>query len=296
MIHYYGVTQQGAYHIRNNIICQDHHAVKVLGEHFSVAAVADGLGSELYSDVASKIAAEKSIDYVCQNINEGSSAEDIIKIIKDAFSFCLNKINNKAKEDGNDADQYDTTLALAVYRNGIVYFGNSGDSGIVVMNTDGTFEPITTQQRDQNGCVFPLYFGEEKWEFGVHENAASVFLATDGMYETLFPYLLKGENISIYTALANYMMSSESLNFSEFSDEDVQKRMEEFIGGIPGDQVSDDKTVVVMLDQSVSVSRQPDEYYRSPDWAALKKKRDEEYKKAAYPHLFGDNNQQTEEN
>ena len=82
MIHYYGVTQQGAYHIKNNIICQDHHAVKVLGEHFSVAAVADGLGSELYSDVASKIAAEKSIDYVCKNINEGSSAEDIIKIIK----------------------------------------------------------------------------------------------------------------------------------------------------------------------------------------------------------------------
>ena len=291
MIHYYEVTQQGAYHKKNSIVCQDYHAVKVLGEHFSVAAVADGLGSEIYSDVASKIAAEESVDYVCQNLNEKSTTEDIIKTIKDAFSFCLNRINDKAKEDSNDADQYDTTLALAVYRNETVYFGNSGDSGIVVMNKDGTFETITTQQRDQNGCVFPLFFGEEKWEFGTHENVASVFLATDGMYETLFPYLLKGENVSIYAALANYLMSPDSLNYDECSDEDIQKRMEDFIGNIPGNQVSDDKTVVVMLDSSVNINKQPDEYYQSPDWASLKKKRDEEYKKAAYPHLYGDDNQ-----
>ena len=86
------------------------------------------------------------------------------------------------------------------------------------------------------------------------------------------------------------MMSEESLGFSESSDAEVRERMEEFIGGIPGDQVSDDKTVLVMLDTSVRTESRPEEYYRSPDWAALKKKRDEEYRRAAYPHLYSDEN------
>lgn len=48
---------------------------------------------------------------------------------------------------------------------------------------------VTEQQRDSYGRVFPLYFGNEKWVFGKCEKAvASVLLATDGMFETLFPY------------------------------------------------------------------------------------------------------------
>ena len=32
-----------------------------------------------------------------------------------------------------------------------------------------------------------------------------------------------------------------------------------------------------------------EDYYKAPDWAALKRKWDEEYKRRAYPHLFSDN-------
>lgn len=287
MVHHYGVRQQGSYHVKNNIVCQDAYHIQYIDERFAIGAVADGLGSELYTDIASKIAAEQSVAYCAQSIQKGNSAEKILKVIKEAFRFSLNTINDTAKSNGHDVDQYDTTLALAVYCNGNVYFGNSGDSGIVVLNQDGTYESVTTQQRDENGCVFPLYFGEEKWEFGTKENVASVFLATDGMYETLFPYLLQGNDVPIYVALAHYLMSEESLNFSNTDDKEVEAHMSAFVQSIPGDQVSDDKTVLVMLDTEVAVTKQPPEYYQSPDWEALKRKRDEEYKRAAYPHLFG---------
>ncbi len=288
MIYSYGVTRQGAYHIKNNMVCQDAHKISIINDSFAIAAVADGLGSELYTDVASKIAVESSVLYCTENIKEGNAEPDILRAIKESFRVALNKINDTANTNGHDKDQYDTTLALAVYINGNVYFGNSGDSGIIVLNTDGKYETITTQQRDENGCVFPLFFGEDKWEFGTKKNIASILLATDGMYETFFPYLLKGEDVNIYVALAHYMMNNSSLGFSDSTKDEVQTKMENFIDGIPGEQVSDDKTVVVLVDVDVKSDSQPEEYYKTPDWDKLRKKRDEDYKRAAYPHLFKD--------
>ena len=54
MIFHYGITQQGHYHIKNNLPCQDAHEFKLISDNFAIGAVADGLGSELYSDIASK--------------------------------------------------------------------------------------------------------------------------------------------------------------------------------------------------------------------------------------------------
>lgn len=286
MIYSYGVTRQGAYHVKKNVVCQDAHKINVINKGFAIAAVADGLGSELYTDVASKIAVEASTSYCVENINEEDSEQDILRTIKESFSIALNKINDTADAEGHDKDQYDTTLALAVYIKGNVFFGNSGDSGIIVLNADGTYESITTQQRDENGCVFPLFFGEDKWEFGTKKNVASILLATDGMYETFFPYLLKDEEVNIYVALVHYMMNNSSLRFSDSANDDVQTKMENFIDSISGEQVSDDKTVVVLVDDEVKAESQPDEYYKAPDWEKLRKKRDEDYKRAAYPHLF----------
>ena len=289
MIYSYGVTKQGHYHIKTNAVCQDSHYIKQIGERFAIAAVADGLGSEKYSDIASKIAAENSVQYCAEKISVSSPSDEILEIIKKSFSDSLSKIEAIADAQNNDITEYDTTLTLAVYLNGTLYYGHSGDSGIVVLNQNGVYQEITEQQRDENGCVYPLCFGEKFWCFGIHSDVASVFLATDGMLETLFPYLLQGEDVNIYVVLAEYMMNNDILQFGKIETAAIQKKMENFIDGISGEQVSDDKTVLVMLDTSVKTNRQPISYYQTPDWATLKKKRDEEYKRKAYPHLFSDN-------
>ena len=295
MIYYYGVTQQGTYHIEHDLVCQDAHFCKVINDHFAIAAVADGLGSEKYSDVASKIASEKSVQYCSENINENGNLDDIPEVIKKSFEVALGEIYAVADAEKQERDQYDTTLSVVVFLNGTVYFGNSGDSGIVVLNKDGTYDPLTEQQRDENGYVFPLCFGEEKWVFGKKENVGSVLLATDGMLETLFPFLLKNEPVSIYVALAHFLMNEESLHFADSADGDVQQKMDAFVASISGKQVNDDKTILVMLDTAIICEKQSPEYYAAPDWASLKKKHDEAFRRAAYPHLYKDEENMAEE-
>ena len=63
---------------------------------------------------------------------------------------------------------------------------------------------------------------------------------------------------------------------------------------IPDEQVNDDKTVAVLINTSVRTKKQPKEYYQEPDWASLKKKHDDEWKRAAYPGLFKDDGVQNQ--
>ena len=288
MVYAYGVTLQGTYHVNNDIVCQDAHSIIKVDDHVAVAAVADGLGSEDYSDVASRLAAEISTKYCAEHITADSSEREILDIIETAFHLALNSIDRTAGENGHDLDQYDTTLSLAVIRDGSLFYGQSGDSGIVALTTDGFYCKITEQQRDSHGCVYPLFF-KDKWVFEKHkEKVVSVFLATDGMLETLFPIYIRNEEVNIYVALANFFMNPETLKIDELGEEAIQEYMASFIESIPDAQVNDDKTVVVMLDSDIEFKHQPESYYAEPDWIALKEKYDEEWKRAAYPHLYKD--------
>lgn len=287
MIYAYGITQQGTYHVKNNIVCQDAHNIIKCGDFMVVAAVADGLGSEEHSDVASKIAANRSTRYCVENICEDTTDEAILGILHDAFVLAQSEIEREAKKNHHELDQYDTTLSLAILKNGTLFYGHSGDSGIVALTEDGLYEKVTEQQRDSYGRVFPLYFGEEKWVFGKYEKAvASVLLATDGMFETLFPYLIQNEPVNIYVALARYFMDIQTLGIAELGEAAVQDKMSDFVDSISDDQVNDDKTVVVIANDAVVPKEQPESYYAEPDWRELKKKHDEAWRRAAYPHLY----------
>lgn len=290
MIYAYGFKLQGTYHIEKNIVCQDACKIVKCSDDMVIASVADGCGSEEYSDIAAEIAASVSTDYCKQNILQTSDANDILDIIKASFFEAQKSIEEKAKEQNHDLDQYDTTLSLAVLLNDTLYFGHSGDSGIVALTTEGLYEKVTEQQRDENGGVLYLFF-EDKWVFGQFEKkVCSVFLATDGIYETLFPKLIRNEPISIHVNLAKYFMDNRSLNIDKEGEAKVQARIEDFVKNIPGKQVSDDKTVVVLVNPSIESKLQPDDYYKEPNWAEIKRKYKEQWNREAYPHLFGNAN------
>lgn len=295
MIYAYGVTQQGTYHVKNNIVCQDSHRIIKCNESMAIAAVADGLGSEMYSDTASKIAADFTTKYCAERITSETVEDEILKIIKEAFTLAQQKIEETAEQNGHELDQYDTTLSLAVLRDSELFFGHSGDSGIVALNMDGSYEKVTEQQRDEENRVFPLYFGEEKWIIRKYEKqVASVFLATDGMLETLFPIYLREEPISIYVALARFFMDAKILNIEADGEETVQNRISTFIEKIPDAQVNDDKTVAVILNTDNKPALMAEDYYKEPDWKELKRKREEKWKRLAYPSLYNDEQNETE--
>ncbi len=287
MIRHYAVTQIGAYHIKEGSVCQDAHCFKALGDRFAIGAVADGVGSAAHAEIASQIAVTKSVGYCAERIKEGDAPDAILRTIRESFSEALSLILAAAEQNGHDAKEYDTTLVLAVFLEGSVYFGAAGDSGIIAQLSDGRYEPLTEQQRDEDGCVFPLCF-EDRWIFGQKGGVVSVLLATDGIYDTFFPFLLRNNEQPLYIALIHYMASEEALGFSSLGEEGVQSKMEAFLASIPDTAVNDDKTVLLMLDPASPVSKQPADYYKEPDFAALKKKRDEEYRRMAYPTLYKD--------
>lgn len=286
MMYSYGTTQQGPYHVQKNIVCQDFHYIKKVSEDCVIAAVADGLGSESHSDVASKIAATESVEYCVANLPSELTEENASQVISDSFMHALQKITDEVAKENGDINQYDTTLCLAIYKGSNVYFGQSGDSGAIVLCKDGHYEGITKQQRDENGCVFPLAFGKEKWEFGSKSDVASLLLATDGMLEIFFPVLLYSEKVNIYVALAQFFMDNLSLKFDEAGEQAVQEKMSAFVQNILEKQVNDDKTVLVIVNDSIKPERLEDSYYQVPNWAELQKKRQEEFNRLAYPHLY----------
>ncbi len=155
------------------------------------------------------------------------------------------------------------------------------------MNTEGIYEKVTDQQRDSDGRVFPLYFGEDKWVFGRHKKpVASVLLATDGMFEIFFPIYIRKEKVSIYAALAKYFMDPKGIGFKKDGEKGVEERISKFVSSISEAQVNDDKTIVVMANDQTEYDLQSDDYYAEPDWDVLKQKYEEEWRRQAYPYLY----------
>jgi hypothetical protein len=286
MIYKYGITAQGAAHIKHNIECQDAHGIIQAAPLYCLAAVADGLGSELYSGIASRIAVDTALQYCNNNIAVDMNNSEIEAIMRISFIEAQNTIIKKSTEDQNEIDQYDTTLSLVVFIENTLHFGHSGDSGIIALTLDGLYEKVTEQQRDENGYVFPLCF-EDKWVFGTYDKKiAAAALATDGIYEAFFPVYIKDEPVCIYVPLISYFLDNTRLRIDESGEDKIKQSREKYINNIPGNQVTDDKTIVCLINTDIPPARQDSKYYEEPDWKELKHKWNEDWKKKAYPQLY----------
>lgn len=271
MIRYYSVNMAGPYHIDNEIPCQDSFYVSYndCGTYF--AASADGLGSELFSEIGSRIAAKVSVEYCRDKYIEGMTFSEVRSIMNNAFVYAYKAILNEAKEANNPDDEYDTTLCLVIFDNGHVYFGQSGDSGIVALLNDGHYIQLTRQQRDEDGYVYPLCSGPNMWEFGELDGcASSVMLMTDGVWEQICPRVIKDESVNINVPLARMFMDR-----SESSPEEIEQLAEaayKYMEAYPRRLLDDDKTVVVLFDPDNRASTLDPDYYSAPNWENIHKK------------------------
>ena len=284
MIYSYGVSLPGWDHINKGIVCQDAHRIVCMEDNVAIAAVADGVGSAKHSDVGSKLAVENAV-LVCEmHIMAETPPDEILDIIRAGYAAALYAIENEAALQERPPDQFDTTLTLAVLVDDTLYYGHSGDGGIIALTAEGLYTQVTKQQRDSDGRVYPLFF-QDMWEFGIYDKkVSSVLLATDGMYEPFFPVYIRNDPVSIYVHLAQFFMDYRQAGFD--CHKALYLRAKEYMENIPPKQVGDDKTVVVLINPTVHAARQPEEYYAQLDWADLKRRHDEQWKRAAYPDLY----------
>lgn len=268
MIVSYKVNMAGPYHEKEGIPCQDSLAIKEGKDGYYIAAVADGLGSELYSDIGSYVAVHRGVDYCAENIEKGMSFGEIKKIMNNAFVYAYKAVLERADADKNSPDEYDTTLCLVVYDGQTAYYAQSGDSGLVVLLQNGEYCRVTSQQRDDEGRVFPLCWGPEKWEFGyVDQPVSGLMLMTDGVFEQICPPVMKNHKVDINIPLAEKFLN-------RFDCEEVIDSVEEaaykYLKNYPESHLDDDKTVIVLMNTDLLPERRNDTYYQSPDWETIR--------------------------
>lgn len=123
--------------------------------------------------------------------------------MNNAFVYAYKAVLQAAADAGNSEDEYDTTLCLAIMKEDHVFYGQSGDSGMVALLEDGHYMKVTEQQRDEDGNVFPLCWGPDKWVFGeVTDSVSAIMLMTDGIFEEICPPDLRNRDINVNIPLA----------------------------------------------------------------------------------------------
>jgi serine/threonine protein phosphatase PrpC len=280
----------GSSHEKQGTKCQDANKVRELANGIVIAAVADGVGNCKYSDVASRIAVDVSTAFCEINLNIDSNNRDFADLIEEAFVQAELAIEKQSMQDSQPLPEYDTTLDLVIYDGKRATYGHCGDGGIIGLTNKGDYIKITTPQKKEGIFVIPLRDGSKNknntWIFGcVEDDLASVLLATDGVYDIFFPYLLKEQSIEVYVPLIKYFMDNTEIHVSKDKIEDIYEKRKAFLNSDTCKSITDDKTILVLINEDIMPERKEDAYYEEPNWEALQL----EWNKKAYPHLYGKN-------
>ncbi len=280
----YGMSSVGSSHLSKGVPCQDSNQVEQLSNGWLAAVIADGVGSAQHSDVASQIATTKFIEKCVKEITPTMTSDEILDVIRGAFYDANESIIKYAAAQNHPITEYDTTLSGVVYTGNDVIFGHCGDGGIVGLTNSGDYVKITQPQKASDGiCVIPLRAGEGSWVFGkANGNYASVLLATDGVYDIFTPYLLREQEVSLYIPLIRYFMDNNVLGINCDNHQVIKESRLNFINGKNCSMITDDKTILVLVNSDVIPSLKEDDYYKEPDWGKLQ----DEWNRRAYPHLY----------
>lgn len=264
-----GVTRRGVAHRCYGTRCQDAHMIRRVkqvaiwkdggkrdrllpGKEYVVAAVADGLGSEAHSDIGAHAAVNTAVSTMCELIGtwcatgDSALAISMPRFLEQAMIKANNAVVKKAASMELPANEFDATLAIAVYDGDQLFYGSAGDSGVIA-KTDAGFELLTRPSRVGSAGTYPLY-SREKWEIGACCGHVQGFLlATDGILELLVPEF-NNENLN-EKAMHLFMGAGHKPVDASGIDAALEKRIESVVRHIQGGRYTyDDATVVVAVD------------------------------------------------
>lgn len=269
MLHTYGASVVGPWHAEAGVPCQDSNASWVSEDGaLAAAAVSDGLGSELHSDVGSEVASRVAVGYCAEHARPGADPQETLEVLRCAYRAAYLAVLDRAAEMGESAGEFDATLSLVLLDGDRLFWGQSGDSGIVAGMTDGTYFLVTDKQRDGEGRVYPLCF-DTRWDFGVLEGAATALLCTDGVLEGMIAPPILAANSDCPLDRSKARMFLHPLADDAKHLDEVQRQVAAYLESYPRDLIDDDKTVVVIFDDERFPESQPEDYYAEPDYKAI---------------------------
>ena len=273
MIGYYSLSIIGKSHQKKEgSVCQDAHCVKLLENGWVVAAIADGLGSASHSDVGSSIAVETVVKIVDESLPPEWNTEKVISLLRSAYDEALKLIKQKSIEDANSIRDYDTTLTTIIYNGVEVVFAHVGDGGIITLNNFGYFKIITTVQKgDAFNEVVPLRAGQDAWAFGsTSDPICAVLMLTDGIYDVACPPIISKTEQPIRINYVRQFMDRNKLQVNTVYDfVQLNRKVQQFYEGPGSDIITDDKTIVGIINTDIIPDVREEGYYLEPDIKAL---------------------------
>lgn len=275
MLGYYKMSIIGTAHqAKKDGVCQDASDVVVLKNGWVVAAIADGLGSAKKSEVGSTTAVKAVLSFVCENHPDKWHEESLMSLLRTAYHKALKTIRTLSEENQDELCDYDTTLTTVIYNGTNVVYGHAGDGGIIALSSYGDYSVLTEAQKGEAfNETSPLRAGPDSWFFGVaKEDVCSLIMMTDGIFDVAYPWLLAKTNQPIYVNYVRPFMDINILKVLTPADfENAQAEITEFFKGPYSKQITDDKTIVGIINTDVTPEIKSDEFYAEPDWKKLAK-------------------------
>jgi len=284
MINHYEFSLIGSSHSEKGKPCQDAHKIGHLDNNWIIAAISDGLGSCKFSDIASKIAVNTSIEYISERFHttqNGKEHQTVLDILKESFNSAQQRIINESEKRGDELSEFDCTLTALLYDGNDIYYAHCGDGGIIALDEEGEYHILTNQHRGEySNMVNPLRAGESEWDFKYIEgNFASVSLMTDGLFDYAVNPLLKRYHTE--PIWIDFIAPFMQIDLFRAMDVSVEKRtkilasIEEYLQNSESltKSITDDKTIVVLANQHLIPKIKK---HNSPDWKEIEKRKNEE--------------------
>ena len=280
MILSYGFSIEGLSHRKKGIPCQDACHIGRLGNGWAVAAVADGVGSSAHAEEAAVLAVSAFADLdESRTLGATWDAEEALALLRDCFARAYNAILSESLAKGAPMSDYCTTLTAVVYDGQNLAFGHCGDGGLIGLAMDGKYHVITQVQKGEEfNTVTPLNAGAAYWVFESPPDAfCSLMLMTDGLYDAATPALLGGDEGTggVYVRFVRQFMDAGALGVTVENLGDTEKAVRAFFEEGPSPEVTDDKTLVCLINADYAPPAREEAYYAEPDWLALREKQNE---------------------
>jgi hypothetical protein len=190
-------------------------------------------------------------------------------ILHTGFVIAQNKIEEEIEKHDRLPEEYDTTLTAVVYNGRKIVYGHVGDGGIIGLGSFGDFVKVTEVQKgEEHNMVVPLRGGPNYWVFDYSEEEfCSILLLTDGLLDIMLPSLLKGD---IYINYVRQFMDMNILGLTKDNYGPVSKKIEDYLESDNLSFVTDDKTMVGLINDEIVPQEKEPTYYEEPDWNKLK--------------------------
>ena len=115
---------------------QDYYSIPSSEDDLQLYILADGMGGYNGGEIASRLAAETTKNYIQNNFEKiEHDKETISKLIKDAIEYANMVVYEESKKDEN-LQGMGTTLDVCFIYNSKIYIGHVGDSRIYLIKKD----------------------------------------------------------------------------------------------------------------------------------------------------------------